>query len=132
MNFLRKTPWSPYAAGILLGIVTWFAVLTSGKYLGVSTTFVRATGMIESFFSPEYVASLPYFLKEKPIIDWQWMEVMGILIGAFLASRLAGTYQKRFTPSMWEKRFGPSKMKRWSAAFLGGVLVMFGARLADG
>ena len=132
MNFLRRTPWSPYAAGVLLGMVTWFAVLTSGKYLGVSTTFVRATGMIESLFSPEYVAALPYFLKEKPVIDWQGMEVTGILIGAFLASRLAGTYQTRFIPSMWEKRFGRSKAKRWLAAFFGGVLVMFGARLADG
>jgi uncharacterized protein len=132
MSFLRKTPWSPYAAGILLGIVTWFAVLTSGKYLGVSTTFVRATGMMESLFSPEYVASLPYFLKEKPVIDWQWMEVLGILIGSFLAAGISRTYRTRFTPPMWEKRFGPSKMKRWGAAFLGGVLVMFGARLADG
>lgn len=132
MNFLRKPHWSPYAAGALLGVVTWFAVLTSGKSLGVSTTFVKTTGMIENLFSPEYVAALPYFLREKPVIDWQWMEVIGILIGAFSAAKLARTYQAGFVPSMWEKRFGPSKLKRWSAAFLGGVLVMFGARLADG
>jgi hypothetical protein len=33
---------------------------------------------------------------------------------------------------MWEKRFGPSKLKRGIVAFIGGVIAMFGARLADG
>jgi len=132
LNFLRKARWSPYPAGVLLGVVTCFALLTSGKYLGVSTTFGRTTGMIESLFPSGDVASLPYFLKEKPIVDWQWIEVAGILIGAFLAARLARADQARFTPPMWERRFGPSKMRRWGAAFPGGVLIMFGARLADG
>ena len=71
MKILRKAQWSPYVAGTMLGLVSWFSVLTAGKYLGVSTTFVRTIGMIESIFTPERVASLPYFVKEKPIIDWQ-------------------------------------------------------------
>jgi len=33
---------------------------------------------------------------------------------------------------MWEKRFGPSILKRASAAFVGGAIAIFGARLADG
>ena len=53
MNILKKTMWPPYAAGALIGIVSWFSVLTAGKYLRVSTTFVRTTGMIESVFTPE-------------------------------------------------------------------------------
>ena len=132
MNLLRKVQWSPYLAGALMGMVSWFAVLTAGKYLGVSTTFVRTVGMIESLFTPERVASLPYFVKEKPIIDWQWMEVLGIFIGAFIASRLSGDFKGTFLPSMWEQRFGSSRVKRWGVAFLGGVVLMFGARMADG
>jgi hypothetical protein len=107
LNFLRKARWFPYTAGILLGGVTWFAVLTSGKYLGVSTTFGRTTGMIESPLPSGYVASLPYFLKEKPIVDWQGIEVAGIPIGTFPAARLARADQARFTPPIWERRFGP-------------------------
>ncbi len=132
MNFSKKVQWSPYIAGALIGVVSWFSVLTAGKFLGVSTTFVRTIGMIESIFIPTRVASLPYFVKEKPLIDWQWLEVLGILIGAFVASKLSGDFKKGFVPPMWEKRFGPSRFKRWVAAFFGGVILMFGARVADG
>lgn len=132
MNFLKKPKWSPYLAGALLGIVSWFSVLTAGKYLGVSTTFVRTIGMIENLFASEHVANLPYFIKEKPIIDWQWMEVLGILIGAFIASRLSGEFKARFIPPMWERRFGRDRFKRWFVAFVGGIILMFGARMADG
>ena len=128
----KKTRWSPYVAGALIGVVSWFSVLTAGKYLGVSTTFVRTIGMIESILTAERVASLPYFMKEKPIVDWQWMEALGILIGAFIAAKLSGDFQVRFVPHMWEKRFGPSRLKRWGVAFLGGMISMFGARMADG
>jgi hypothetical protein len=132
MNYLKKAHWSPYVAGAMLGVVSCFSVLTAGKYLGVSTTFVRATGMIEKWFSPGHFQTITYFIKEKPIIDWQWMEVVGIFIGAFIAARFSGQIKPQFVPPMWEHRFGPSRVKRWALAFTGGVLVMFGARMADG
>jgi hypothetical protein len=132
MNIFKKLQWSPYVAGALIGVVSWFAVLTAGKYLGVSTTFVRTVGMIETLFAPERTTALPYFIKEKPIIDWQWMEVLGILIGAFIAARLSGEFKGRFVPPLWERRFGPDRFKRWFVAFLGGIILMFGARMADG
>ncbi len=132
MDFLKKTQWSPYVTGAFMGMVSWFSVLTAGKYLGVSTTFVRTSGMIEKIFAPDRVASMPYFIKERPIIDWQWMEVLGILIGAFIAAKLSRDFKRGFVPPMWEKRFGPSRFKRWIVAFFGGIVLMFGARMADG
>lgn len=132
MSFLKKPQWSPYGVGALIGMVSWFAVLTAGKYLGVSTTFVRTVGMVENLFIPQHVANAPYFVKEKPMIDWQWMEVLGILIGAFLAAKLSGEFKSKFVPPLWEKRFGPDGFKRWLVAFIGGVVLMFGARMADG
>jgi len=132
VNIFRKARWSPYVAGALIGMLSWFAVLTAGKYLGVSTSFVRTTGIIEQIFVPDHVQNSPYFQKVKLGIDWQWMEVLGILIGAFLAARLSGEFKSRFVPPMWEERFGPSRFKRWAAAFLGGIILMFGARMADG
>jgi uncharacterized protein len=132
MNFLKTVQWSPYMTGALIGVVSWFSVLTAGKYLGVSTTFVRTIGMVESMFVPDRVAAMPYFMKEKPIIDWQWMEVLGILIGSFISAKLSGDFKRKFVPPMWEARFGPSRLKRWMVAFFGGVILMFGARMADG
>lgn len=32
----------------------------------------------------------------------------------------------------WSRRFGPSRLKRYAAAFLGGAAMMFGARMAKG
>ena len=64
MNFLKKVQWSPYVAGGLMGLMNWFSVLTAGKYLGVSTTFVRTIGMAESIFVPDRGAAMPYFMKE--------------------------------------------------------------------
>jgi hypothetical protein len=35
-------------------------------------------------------------------------------------------------PEAWVSRFGTSAARRWAIGLLGGVLVGFGARLADG
>ncbi|PKN48621.1 MAG: YeeE/YedE family protein, partial [Deltaproteobacteria bacterium HGW-Deltaproteobacteria-16] len=78
---MEKGQWNPYVAGALSGLVIVGSVWLTGKYAGASTTFVRGAGMIEQLFSPERVSQMEYFLKEKPIIDWQWMFVIGILIG---------------------------------------------------
>jgi hypothetical protein len=88
--------------------------------------------MIEKIIGPERVAKMSYFLKEIPGIDWQWMFVVGIFIGSLISSATSGTFFWKGVPEMWEKRFGPSKFKRGIVAFLGGVIAMFGARLADG
>lgn len=124
--------WNPYLAGALSGVVLILSVLIAGKYFGASTSFVRSAGMIEKIFSPEHVAGIAYFIKEVPKIEWQWMFVFGILVGAFIASITSRTFQWKALPDMWEKRFGPSIPKRAIVAFIGGLIAMFGARLAGG
>lgn len=131
MNWLRKKEWSPYVAGGLVGLLSWFAILTV-KPLGVSTTFARTAAMIEKIFAPGHVVNLPYFMKYGPQIDWQWMLVLGILLGAFVSSKLSGQFGTRFVPPMWAERFGTGRFKRWMVAFIGGILLMFGARMAGG
>lgn len=124
--------WSPYLAGALSGLVSIGSVWFVGKYLGASTTFVRTTGMIEQLFSAERVAQMPYFIKEAPIIDWQWMFVLGIAIGSFIAAVTSGSFRVQFVPDMWEAHFGRAGKSRAKVAFIGGIIAMFGARLADG
>lgn len=130
--------WNPYFAGALVGILATVSVyLTSviiGKsnYLGASSTFVRVAGYIVQFFSPEYVASNEYYLKEKVRIDWQFMLITGIFIGAFISSLLDKSFKIEKVPPIWEKYFGPSVLKRATASFFGGIVAMVGARMADG
>jgi uncharacterized protein len=124
--------WSPYLAGAISGLVLVVSVLISGKFYGTSTTFVKTTGMIEKLFNAERVASMDYFIREVPKVDWQWMFVIGIFIGSFIAAKISGTFAWQPFPEMWQKRFGSSIVKRALVAFSGGLIGMFGARLADG
>jgi hypothetical protein len=124
--------WSPYIAGACAGLVLVLSVWFTGKYFGASTSFVRSAGLIEKAISAERVGRMDYFVKTAPKIDWQWMFVFGILIGSFAASRLSGTFRLQAVPDMWQDRFGSGIAGRAMAAFLGGLVAMFGARLAGG
>ncbi len=56
MNWIKqqisKEVWSPYAAGILLGIVGILAVLLSNTLLGASGAFENLAGMIGKALAP--------------------------------------------------------------------------------
>ena len=124
--------WNPYLAGALTGLLMVLSVGLSGKFFGASTSFVRTAGMVESLVDPERVASMAYFVRNVPKIDWQWLFVLGILVGAFVSAKLFADFRSEAVPPMWEARFGPNQAKRGVVAFAGGVVAMFGARLAGG
>jgi uncharacterized membrane protein HdeD (DUF308 family) len=127
--------WSPYLAGALSGVVGVLSVWFAGQFLGASTSFVRTAGMIEQMFGPERVAQMAYFVKTAPKIDWQWMFMVGILLGSAIAAVTSGAFKLQAVPDMWAARFGSgsgSAAGRALVAFVGGVVAMFGARLADG
>ena len=132
MAIAEDKGWSPYLAGALSGVVSILSVWIAGKFFGASTTFVRSAGIIERLFDAERVGQMAYFVKEVPKIEWQWMFVVGVFIGSLVASVTSRTFQWKPIPDMWEKRFGPNKVKRGIVAFVGGLIAMFGARLADG
>ncbi len=133
-----KFSWRPYIAGALTGLLAiasvWISteVLNSPKYLGASTTFVRAAGLIEQSVAPEHVASNAYFESKGVKVDWQMMFVVGILGGAFVSSLFGRQFRFESVPPIWKERFGSSVPLRAAGAFLGGVVAMFGARLAGG
>lgn len=130
--------WSPYLAGALVGVLAiisaWLTTVLLGKtmYLGASTTFVRAAGMLIGSVDPSYVADNVYYVKEKVIVDWQFMMIVGIFIGAFISSKMDGSYKLEAVPPEWEERFGGSVTKRAMASIIGGAIMMLGARMADG
>jgi uncharacterized membrane protein YedE/YeeE len=134
----KRVEWRPYIAGALLGVLATLSVLVSAKvlgkpqYLGASTTFVRAAGYLEQSVDPGHVKENPYFAKTKVKIDWQFMLLVGVFIGALGASLADGSFKAESVPPVWRERFGSGVGVRAAGAFLGGVVAMFGARLADG
>ena len=91
-----------------------------------------------SIVAPDYVEANAYYGrylnpdKGKVLFDWQFFLVVGLVLGAFVSAKLAGDHFKETVPALWEKRFGPSRPLRFAAAFLGGVIMLFGARMAGG
>ena len=60
MNSLKERAWSPYAAGVLIGLLQIPAFLLAGTALGVSSSFVTVAASMLSFVDPTALA-VPYF-----------------------------------------------------------------------
>lgn len=135
---MRKDKWNPYIAGALVGILAIASVFLSTKligkpkYLGASTTFVRAAGLIEKRFAPKHVASNVYFQSKKVKVEWQMMFLLGIALGALVASVVGKSFKKEKVPPIWRERFGDKVIIRAIGAFAGGFIALFGVRLAGG
>lgn len=138
-NPLTIPRWSPYAVGASLGVLSWITFAFMGKALGASTTAVRAAGAVERVVAKKHAESNPYIAKYlgageslMPVFDWQFVLVIALAIGAFIAARLAHSSLKEHVPALWSSRFGSSRALRYSAAFLGGIILIIGARMAGG
>jgi hypothetical protein len=125
--------WSPYLAGALTGVVLVLSVYVAGQYFGTSTSFVRTMGLLENSFAHEHLEHLDYFRAIVPRIDWQWMFVLGILLGGFISAITDRSFKVQATPDMWQQRFGPGRIDlRSVVAFTGGMVALIGARIAGG
>lgn len=130
--------WNPYLAGALAGLLAIGSAYATTKvmgrtaFLGTSTTYVRAAGMIEQKVLPDRVANNTYFQKENLKVDWQFALVCFIYLGALTGAVTGKAFEWDGMPAVWVKRFGPSRFYRGLCAFGGGAVAMFGVRLADG
>lgn len=137
VNPITKKSWSPYVVGGAIGVLSWFTFATADKPLGITTAFENTAALVEKSAIPNVEQTNEYYTAKakegkSPKIDWEWMLVIGVSIGALLSASLSGDRTKEAVPELWRRRFGGSVGKRLAAAFLGGGLMMFGARLARG
>src|SRR6056297_1679690 len=112
-------------AGIMVFIFASFGPPASSS--GFVTT-------LKGFFlqvAPDYAAGKEHYQILPGPGSWLMAFVLGMAIGGFIAGR---TFRIpiRDVPRIWERRFGPSKPLRYGCSFLGGFLILFGARLAGG
>lgn len=120
----RDKAWNPYLAGGLAGLLGVLSAWLTGHLYGASGTFVRTAGLIEQIFSPGRVAQMECFTIFVPRIDWQWMFVFGILLGAMVSALWSGSFKWQGVPDMWAERFGATPVKRGIVAFTGGAVAM--------
>jgi uncharacterized protein len=136
-NPLNMKSWSPYLVGAAIGMLSWFSFWSADRPLGVTTAFEHTAALAGKAVVPQLEQRHEYYGAMQregnvPKIGWEWMLVLGVFIGAVLSSWLSGDRTRLKVPDLWRWRFGDSVAKRFTAAFFGGALMMFGARLAQG
>jgi hypothetical protein len=135
MTTLTEASRSPYAVGAGLGLLNVFAFASAGRGLGVTTPFESAAALATRRIAPDVMRINEYLTKreELPKLDWEAFLVLGVFAGSHLAARAAGErVRSRRRPAPWRRRFEARRTRRYTAAFVGGALMMFGARMAKG
>jgi len=121
-------PWVPAAFGLAGVIVFIFA--TFGPPASSSGFVVVIKGILEEII-PNYVQSKAHYQMLPGPGSWLLAFVLGMGLGGFIGGRSL-RQPVRDIPQIWEQRFGPSKALRYGTSFVGGFLILFGARLAGG
>jgi len=123
---------NPYLAGAVLGVVLFAAYFLTGSGLGASGGINRVVVFFEDLVASGHVDRVSYLAKmaggeKNPLDHWIVVMIAGVMIGGFFS----GLVHRRVKV---ETLRGPgvSRRVRWIAAFIGGMLMGYGARFARG
>ncbi len=147
----KKLGW--LYGGLLLGSVLAIAMIVI-KPVGASTQFVILDGIIWDSISPivsettqtttGYTSENSYLAKNEGAyakkvanpFSYSLIFAISIAFGGLLSRYTMGpkiTQEEKSTPTVWMNRFGKgSSYKRYIMTFTGGLLILFGSRLASG
>lgn len=131
---MKNPRWNPYLVGALIGVLSLLTFSIVDKPIGMSTGIAQASGACAlPFVGADGVAANTYWAKKAvPKWDYGSLFVVGSFLGALVSALMSGSFKITRVPEVWRERFGPSVPKRMAAAFIGGVVILYGARLADG
>ncbi len=137
LNYIRKETWSPYVAGILMGLVGIMAVWLSDSLLGASGAFENLVGMIGQAFVPEAFDNMYFNFIMPPGITYGVMMLVGLFFGGLIGAATSGTLKwgkkdAANSDEQWKRIFGPQTWKRWLLAFLGAIVLEYAAGIAGG
>ena len=123
---VKVPPWVLY--GILFGLLGAASIVLWGP-IGVSGTYPRLIGSLLRLVDPAYADANPYLVKMGSLIKPESFLVLGLLIGGFIGARA----NRESAPACEMIHPGETTTaKRYRDAFLGGFLIVFGARIAGG
>ena len=130
---IKQAAWNPFVVGAGIGILSWLVFLLVDKPLGMSTEVSKLSGwLVKVLGGSEAVAHNAYWSKYVPKFGYSTIFLLFTAFGAFLSSRASKTFHLELVPTVWQERFGGQAWKRMLAAFGGGALILFGARMAGG
>jgi len=124
---------NPYLAGVFLGLILLGTIYVTGRGLGASgavKSFV-ANGIAE--VAPEYTRQNSFissYINDRPngpLQDWLVIQVLGVIIGAFISGVLSNRLKLKL-----ERGPRITNNTRIVAAIIGGLLFGFGSQLGRG
>ncbi len=125
--------WTPYLTGAGIGVLSWAAFAIADDPLGITTALSAIAGFaVMPFAGAETVWHNSYWAQNMPSLSYGSLFLLGVILGAFVAAVSAQQFRFETIPAAWRSRFGPSPGLRFTAAFIGGAIEMYGARLAGG
>lgn len=125
--------WNPYLVGAGIGVLSWLVFVIVAAPIGITTAGSQVAGGVASLFiGQEAVAANPYWARHPFRLDYGTLFLIGTAAGGLVSALLRGSFRIEHVPAVWAERFGPSVAKRFVWAFLGGALIMFASRLANG
>jgi uncharacterized membrane protein YedE/YeeE len=124
---------NPYLIGAGIGLLSWAAFGLVNQPIGISTSLSAASSACAlPFVGAAGVADNAYWAKTPMQWDYGMLFLVGTFLGALLSAIVGRAVRFETVPAVWAERFGSTPWKRMAVAFLGGAILMYGARMAGG
>jgi uncharacterized membrane protein YedE/YeeE len=114
-------PWPWYVAGPLIGLVVPLLLLLVGKSFGVSSSFRHLCSIFLPGSKLDYLRSNDWRAE-----SWNFVFAAGVIVGAGIAVFFLSAAPVELLPQSYNNRMGAILL------LVGGILVGFGTRYADG
>jgi len=130
---MKEKIWSPWSAGVLLGLTATASYVLLDKTIGSSGGIESIDSILLKLFHSSLANSMYFKFQMPPVLSFQILLFVGMLLGAFTSSIWSKDFKFRMMPDQqWTQIFGPSKLKRWTLIFIGGIIIEYSAGIAGG
>lgn len=126
----ERAYWSPYVAGLGIGLTLLLTFYIMGHGLGASGAYTQLTARLLQRVTPDHAQTNEYlqnYLGGSPWQSWIVIEIIGVFLGGLLGALTARRFRFQI-----ERGPHAGRARRLLLALVGGISVGFGSRLALG
>lgn len=128
LHRLQPQGWRWLHAAMGLAVLNMLLVLpaVAGHPMGASTAFPYVATLLTG------MGAESYWRKIAEPGAWELWFLAGAFLAGLLFSLYQGTFRITSVPELWQRYYGGNSRKRFFWAFVGGFMLLFGARMAGG
>ncbi len=127
LNKIEKTKnYKWFVSGIGLAILNAIIFYAYNRPIGASTTYPYLADLLTGTISNDY------FTKIQKPGNWELIFLTGAFLAGLIISLIRKDFKLTLIHSNWKRYKGSSITKRIIWSFIGGFLIIFGARMAGG